>query len=63
VAAGLSTGGGTAFLIAMLVPVAIFAWQIRTLHPHEPANALVRFRANHWVGLALTLALLFEVIV
>jgi 4-hydroxybenzoate polyprenyltransferase len=63
VAAGLSAGGGTAFLIAMLVPVGIFAWQIRTLHPHEPANALVRFRANHWVGLALTLALLFEVIV
>jgi 4-hydroxybenzoate polyprenyltransferase len=40
--------------------VGILGWQIRTLQPKEPANALVRFRANHWVGLALTLALLLD---
>lgn len=63
VAAGFSAGGGAAFLVAMLLPVGIFAWQLRTLHPHDANNALVRFRANHWVGLALTFALLFEVMI
>jgi 4-hydroxybenzoate polyprenyltransferase len=31
-----------------------------TLDPASPDNALVRFKANHWVGLALTLAFLIE---
>jgi 4-hydroxybenzoate polyprenyltransferase len=43
--------------------IGILGWQIRTLEPRNPANALVRFRANHWVGLAFTLALLLELVV
>jgi 4-hydroxybenzoate polyprenyltransferase len=58
VAAALAAGAGWPFLVAMLVPVGILVWQIQTLDMRDPANALVRFRANHWVGLALTLALL-----
>ena len=63
VAAGLLVGAGWPFLLGMLVVVGILGWQIRTLEPHNPANALVRFRANHWVGLAFTAALLLDLVV
>jgi len=62
VAAGMAVGGGIAFLAGMAVIVGIFIWQIRTLEPNNPTNAMVRFRANHWVGLAFTLAILLEVV-
>ena len=45
-------------IVALLVPVGNLGWQIRTLDMRDPGNALVRFRANHWVGLTLTGALL-----
>jgi 4-hydroxybenzoate polyprenyltransferase len=60
VAAGLMVGAGWPFLVGMLAVVGILGWQVRTLEPHSPTNALVRFRANHWVGLALTAALLLD---
>jgi len=63
IAAALMIGAGAPFLLAMLVPVGILAWQIWTLHPRDAGNALVRFRANHWVGLAFTAALLLEVVI
>ncbi|MEO8758164.1 MAG: 4-hydroxybenzoate octaprenyltransferase [Devosia sp.] len=58
--AGVLVGGGRVFVPLMLIPVIILVWQIATLDPANPENALVRFKANHWVGLALTLALLLE---
>lgn len=58
--AGLSAGAGWVFLAFMLIPAGLFAWQIRTLDPHNATNAMVRFRSNHWVGVALTLALLID---
>ncbi len=58
--AGTLAGGGHIFVPLLLVPALILAWQVVTLDPASPENALVRFRANHWVGLALTLALLAE---
>lgn len=63
VVAGLMVGAGWPFLCGMLVVVGLFGWQVRTLEPRDPANALVRFRANHWVGLALTAALLLDLVV
>lgn len=60
VSAALLVGAGWPFLVGMLVVIGILGWQIRTLQPNDPANALVRFRANHWVGLAFTLALLLD---
>ncbi len=58
--AGWEAGAGWIYYLG-LVPVAgLLAWQILTLHPKEPASALVRFRANHWVGLILTLAMLAD---
>jgi 4-hydroxybenzoate polyprenyltransferase len=59
-AAALVVGAGPLFLAALLVPAAILAWQVGTLETRSPASALMRFRANHWVGLALTLGLLLD---
>jgi 4-hydroxybenzoate polyprenyltransferase len=40
-----------------LVPVALhLTWQVVTLHPEDAANALARFRANHFAGLLMALA-------
>jgi 4-hydroxybenzoate polyprenyltransferase len=58
--AGTMVGGGHMFIPLLLVPVLILAWQVATLDPASPGNALVRFKANHWVGLALTLAFLAD---
>ena len=35
-------------------------WQVATLDSREPGNVLTRFKSNHWVGVALTAALLAE---
>lgn len=59
-AAALLAGGGPVVMLAMLVPVAILGWQVATLDRTIAGNALTRFRANHWVGLTVTLALLIE---
>ena len=59
-AAALQAGAGAVFLACLAVVAAMLAWQVLTLHTREPMSALVRFRSNHWVGLALTLALLLE---
>ncbi|HWA19113.1 MAG TPA: 4-hydroxybenzoate octaprenyltransferase [Devosia sp.] len=59
-AACLLLGGGAAIGVALVAPAAILAWQVMTLAPAAQGNALVRFKANHWVGLALTLAILIE---
>lgn len=58
--AGTMVGGGHMFVPLLLIPGLILAWQVVTLDPASPVNALVRFKANHWVGLALTLAFLLE---
>jgi 4-hydroxybenzoate polyprenyltransferase len=57
-AAGLLAGMNVLFAVLLVVPAAIFAWQIATLDRASAENARARFYANHWVGLTLTLALL-----
>jgi len=58
-AAGLAAGGG--WLLALLVvPAALLAWQVWTLQMGNPADALRKFRSNHWVGISVTLVLLAE---
>ncbi len=59
-AAAYVTGAGLPFYLAALLPLALLVWEIATLDGRSPDNALVRFKANHWVGLLLTLALLLE---
>lgn len=61
-AAGILAGGSGLLVVTLLLPAAGLAWQLWTLKPHNAANALVRFRSNHWVGLAVTLALLADLL-
>lgn len=56
----LLAGAGWTFAILALAPAGLLAWQLATLNPADPGNALLRFKANHWVGLAMTLALLAD---
>lgn len=58
--AALSAGGGFIVTGLMLVPVALLVWQVYTLDAAIFENPLVRFKNNHYVGIALTLALLAE---
>lgn len=53
-------GVGQIFLMVAWVVPLLLLWQIITLKPDDGQNCLVRFKANHWVGLALTLALYIE---
>jgi 4-hydroxybenzoate polyprenyltransferase len=48
------------FVPLLIVPAGILGWQVLTLRSKERGNALQRFRANHWAGLALTMAMLIE---
>ena len=59
-AAAFMVGAGLPFVLAMAAAIAGLAWQVITLDGKAHGNALVRFKANHWVGLAFTLALLIE---
>lgn len=59
-AAAFLTGAGLAFVFGMAAVIALLSWQVITLDGSADGNALMRFRANHWVGVALTAALLFE---
>ncbi|HQZ14030.1 MAG TPA: 4-hydroxybenzoate octaprenyltransferase [Devosia sp.] len=56
-------GAGLVFAAGLAAVAALLAWQNLTLNVKEPGNPLVRFKANHWVGLALTLAFLVESLV
>jgi 4-hydroxybenzoate polyprenyltransferase len=58
--AALLAGAGVIFAVLMLVPAALLAWQVYTLDVELPNNPLVRFQNNHYVGIALSLALLAE---
>ncbi len=58
--AGWAAGAGIVFVAAMIAPAALLFWQVASLKPASPANCLTRFKANHFVGLALTLALWIE---
>lgn len=58
--AALSAGGGLIAVVLMLVPAGLLAWQVYTLDVDVVENPLVRFKNNHYVGIALTLALLAD---
>lgn len=58
-AAGLAAGGGV-LLALLVVPAGLLAWQVRTLQMDNPADALKKFRSNHWVGISVTLVFLAE---
>ena len=59
-AAGWLAGASFVFVLLMVVPAAILAWQVLTLRAGDGRDGLAKFKANHWVGLASTLVLLAE---
>ena len=59
-AAGLLAGAGMVFVLLLAIPVLLLGWQVVTLDGPKLGNALARFKANHWVGLALSAALLAD---
>ena len=59
-AAAQLSGAGPAFWAGLLLVAAGLGWQVMTLDATAPGNSLRRFRANHWVGLVLTLALVAD---
>ncbi|MHA6691777.1 4-hydroxybenzoate octaprenyltransferase [Devosia sp. A449] len=58
--AAMMVGGGIIFAVLSLVAAGILAWQVQTLDTGGTENALARFKSNHYVGIALTLALLAD---
>ena len=58
--AALLAGAGIVLLVGLLLVAAHFIWQVATLDATRTGNSLARFKANHWVGVTLTLALLAE---
>ncbi|KKB08764.1 4-hydroxybenzoate octaprenyltransferase [Devosia chinhatensis] len=53
-------GGGWIFAVLSLVPAALMSWQLWTLDADDAENPLIRFKNNHYVGVALTLAFLAD---
>lgn len=58
--AALLAGAGAIFVVAALVAAGILGWQVLTFDPQQPMNCLKRFKANHYVGLALMIAFWLE---
>ena len=48
---------GLGYFGLLLVIALHFAWQIAFLKPHDPADCLKKFKANAWLGLLLTAAI------
>ncbi len=61
--AAVLVGAGPVFFLAALVPAGLLAWQVATLDSKVTENPLVRFKNNHWVGVALTAALIVEALI
>jgi 4-hydroxybenzoate polyprenyltransferase len=48
---------GPGYFALLLVVALHFAWQIALLKPNDPADCLMRFKSNNWLGLLLTAAI------
>jgi 4-hydroxybenzoate polyprenyltransferase len=60
-AAGGSSGLGLWFIVALVLPAGLLAWQVGSLDIHDPERCLKLFRANREVGLAFAFSLLVGV--
>jgi len=58
--AGFAAGAGPVFGLGLALVAAGLVWQVVTLNVADPVNALVRFRANHWIGVLLTAVMLAD---
>jgi 4-hydroxybenzoate polyprenyltransferase len=62
-AAAILSGGSLLLPLLMAPAAALLVWQVVTIVPKDPHSSLVRFRANHWVGLLFTLAMLADMLI
>jgi 4-hydroxybenzoate polyprenyltransferase len=58
--AAIWVGGGIIFASLSMIAAGLLAWQVWTIDPDAPGNAKQRFVSNHYVGIAISLALLAE---
>ena len=58
--AGWLAGGAILYTVGLACVAAILGWQVITLDKDVPGNTLARFKANGWIGVGLTLALLAD---
>ncbi|MBM3646847.1 MAG: 4-hydroxybenzoate octaprenyltransferase [Alphaproteobacteria bacterium] len=56
--AGWLAALGAPYFLLLLAIALHFAWQIVFLKPHDPADCLAKFKANAWLGLLLTVAVI-----
>lgn len=56
-AAATMAGGGVALATGLIATALHLVWQVRTLDIDDPANCLVRFRSNRFVGWLLFLGI------
>ena len=59
-AAATIAGAGIVFAVLSLVAAGLLAWQVQTVDAERPDNPRSRFYSNHYVGIAITLALLAD---
>jgi len=59
-AAGLAAGLGWPFLLAVALVAGHFAWQLAGLDTEDPADCLMRFKSNRFVGWTLLAGLLAD---
>jgi 4-hydroxybenzoate polyprenyltransferase len=59
-AAATIAGAGIVFAVLSLVAAGLLAWQVQTVDADKPDNPRSRFYSNHYVGIALSLALLAD---
>lgn len=59
-AAAALAGAGIVFFASAIIAALVLVWQLVTLEPSAHMNCLNRFKANHYVGLALTFAFWLE---
>jgi 4-hydroxybenzoate polyprenyltransferase len=58
--AGALVGAGAFYYAGLLAVALMLGWQVWSLDPRSTSGALVRFRSNHWVGLALTVGMIAD---
>jgi len=56
--AGLLASLGPYYFAILLAIALHFAWQIAFLKPHDQADCLAKFKANAWLGVLLTAAVI-----
>lgn len=61
--AAMGIGANWIFYLAFVAPAALLAWQVVTLERENGPKCLMHFKSNHWVGIALTAAMVLSTLV